>query len=289
MNHNKGSGLCYTKVEPSYFDIADHSAGIYKSDMRGFYIMFILISSGYIGISAFAKFSTHGILVEDSFFWAMVKDIEFIVFIWPAFFFYSWLAFVLQLLILRGLPNSLSFIFQHFTQTLMFIFSSILVLTRSWGFSQTLFVTMLTLTHFMKMHSYTQVHRDLREAFLSNPNNTHIYPKNITLSNYLKFMITPALVYQTNYPQIPNFRLSYFLQKLLLFAVQFAMQYIIASDHIIPILLRAKDLSLLEIFSQLIVPVLIFYVMIFFILFEQILNLFAELAYFGDREFYSDW
>ncbi|CAG9312820.1 unnamed protein product [Blepharisma stoltei] len=289
MSNEKTRALCYTKVQPSYFDIVDHNAGFYKSDMRGFYIMFTLISSGYIGISAFAKFTSSGVFVEDSFFRAMLVDFEFVILIWPAFSLYCWLAFLLQLMILRGFPTIMASIFQHFTQTLMFIATFYLVVTRGWGFSQTLFACMLTLTHFMKMHSYTMVNRDLREAYLADKTASHVYPTNITVKNFWKFMITPAIVYQPSYPQIPAFRTSYFIQKVILVGVQLAMQYMIATDHILPVVKRSSELSIGEMISRLIVPVLIFYFMIFLILFEQILNLFGELALFGDREFYSDW
>jgi hypothetical protein len=43
--------------------------------------------------------------------------------------------------------------------------------------------------HFMKMHSYTMVNRDLRES------KDKAYPGNITARNYLTYLIMPVLVY----------------------------------------------------------------------------------------------
>ena len=142
---------------------------------------------------------------------------------------------------------------------------------------------MLVLTHFMKMHSYTLVNRDLRET------KDALYPKNVNINNFLYYLLAPTLVYQINYSTIPKFRPIYFTKKLILFIVQFLSLYNVISDSIIPVLAQVHELNYLEVFSRLIFPVLICYLMIFFILFEQILNLFAEMARFGDREFYQDW
>ncbi|CAG9310946.1 unnamed protein product [Blepharisma stoltei] len=282
------NSLSYIKCTPSYFDLVDRNSGFYKSDMRGFYIMFTLISSGYIAITAYVKFVTKGILFEDSYLQKMLQDFFVVSLIWPGIFCYSWLAYFLQLLIIKGFPLKVANILQHFSQSLMFIAASHLTLARNWGLTQTSFATMLALVHFMKMHSYTMVNRDLRELALENPGKSE-YPQNVNAKNFLIFMVTPALVYQTSYPKIPKFRLSYFLQKLVLLIVQLDMEYIIASDHILPIINMSNVLPLTEVFSRLVIPCLIFYIMIFLIIFEQILNLFAEMSLFGDREFYSDW
>ena len=45
----------------------------------------------------------------------------------------------------------------------------------------------------------------------------------------------------------------------------------------------------LQAVMQLIVPFTVLWIIIFFIVFECILNAAAELTYFGDREFYQDW
>ena len=50
-----------------------------------------------------------------------------------------------------------------------------------------------------------------------------------------------------------------------------------------------KNLSFIDLYSRLIVPCVVSYNLMFQIVFEQILNLFAELSYFSEREFYQDW
>ena len=109
------------------------------------------------------------------------------------------------------------------------------------------------------------------------------------MKNYLTFLVTPALVYQVNYPTRPTFRLGYFLLKATLLMAELICTYMILSDSVVPILINAKKLSFLDAYIKLIVPLLLVYNLLFLILFEQILNLFGELSYFGDREFYQDW
>lgn len=273
----------YSTKKCSYFDISDQNSGFYKSDMHGFYIMYILISSTYVGISASSQFTSAGFKFESTFFYIMMRDITLLFYLWLAVFTYTWLAYLLQVLICAGLNEKLSLVFQHFTQSLMFIFTIYIGFTRDWGFAQTLFSLMLALTHFMKMHSYTLSNRDFREK------KNKAYPGNITMRNYFYYLVAPTLVYEIEYATVDKFRVGYFIKKVVLFFVQFLSLYNVISDCILPVLQKVDELNYLEVFSRLVFPVFTCYLMVFFILFEQILNSFAEMTRFGDREFYQDW
>ena len=283
MNGKTKEQKPFTVPKVSFFDVCDKRAGFYESDLRGFYIMYILISSSFVLISATKEFTSKGLTIESVFFNNMMKDASVLLLLWFGIFSYCWMAFALQLMIIKGLDQTLTVIFQHFTQSVMFLFIIILAFTRDWGLTQTLFSHLLVITHFMKMHSYTLVNRDLRLS------NDPVYPGNITARDYMYYLIAPTLVYQTNYCTNPKFRPAYFIKKLVLFSVQFWSLYNLISDCILPVLNEVNSLSAVEVLSRLIVPVLICYLMIFFILFEQILNAFGELVKFGDREFYLDW
>ena len=283
MNGKSKEKKLFTVPKVSFFDVCDSRAGFYKSDLRGFYIMYILISSSFVVISATKEFTSKGLTLESVFVSNMTKDTTILLLLWLGVFSYSWIAFTLQLLILKGLSRRLTSAIQHLTQSIMFLFIIYLAFSRDWGLSQTLFSHLLIITHFMKMHSYTLVNRDLRLS--KNPN----YPRNICAQDYLYYLIAPTLVYQTNYCQNPKFRSIYFIKKLVLFIVQFWSLCNFINDFILPVVNQVNSLSAVEVLSRLIVPVLISYLMIFFILFEQILNAFGELVRFGDREFYLDW
>jgi len=51
----------------------------------------------------------------------------------------------------------------------------------------------------------------------------------------------------------------------------------------------ANDISSLEMWIRLILPVFILWMVLFYVLFELVLNICAELIRFGDRHFYLDW
>jgi sterol O-acyltransferase len=276
------------RLRASYFDLADPTAGIYRSGMAGFYSLYFIVSIGYIAMSVYTKYLSHGILVEGSFFHFMLRDLHLLALTWLGFSLWSWLALALELMIVRGLPHWIALVFQNISQSLMFIMTCYLVITRDWGFSQTLFVTCLVLVHFMKMHSYTMSNRDLREASKKNP-STSLYPANLNIANFWNYMLSPVLVYEPNYPRSLAFRTGYFVKKTLLCMSQMTFTYIICVDHLIPIMSLVHQHTYWETVLRLMLPMIAFILSMFLILFELLLNLFAELSGFADRAFYHDW
>lgn len=272
----------------SYFDLADPNAEIYRSGMAGFYSLYFIVSHAYIAMSVYTKYLTQGIFVEGSFFLLMIHDLPLLVLTWLGFFFWTWLALFLELLIQRGLPAWAAAIFQHTSQSMIFIVTCYLVFTRDWGFSQTLFVSALVLVHFMKMHSYTMSNRDLREAALKDPKKS-VYPSNLNAGNFFNYMLAPVLVYEPSYPKSKSFRTAYFFKKVALFFSQMTLGYIICVDHLIPIMASVHLHTFWETVLRLMLPMIALYITLFQIVFEQILNLFAELSGFADRSFYHDW
>ena len=123
--------LIYTITRPSFLDLSDPSSAIHKTELRGFYIMFVLIIAFYILISVLNKFFSVGYFLEDSFFWAMVADGKVVIMVYPCLFIYTWLAYLLQILIYKGLPSIISTILQHLTQSMMFLLATYIILTRN--------------------------------------------------------------------------------------------------------------------------------------------------------------
>jgi sterol O-acyltransferase len=50
-----------------------------------------------------------------------------------------------------------------------------------------------------------------------------------------------------------------------------------------------KNTFLIDSLMELLIPFMICYIMLFYLVFDCICNAFAEITYFGDREFYADW
>lgn len=76
---------------------------------------------------------------------------------------WSFTSFILQKLIVKGIPLWIATVLQHMTQAGLFIFSSVLILQKNWCSTHAAFVILQACAHFMKMHSYTTVNRDYRE------------------------------------------------------------------------------------------------------------------------------
>lgn len=115
------------------------------------------------------------------------------------------------------------------------------------------------------------------------------YPENVTLGNYFYFLCAPTLVYELNYPRTERIRWSYVLEKCIAAVGVFSVLHIVINQHITPILLSAPILSPIEAVASLIIPFVFCNIMIFYMMFELILNGLAEITRFADRCFYDDW
>ncbi|CAD8152158.1 unnamed protein product [Paramecium octaurelia] len=109
----------------------------------------------------------------------------------------------------------------------------------------------------------------------------------IGLWEFFVFMITPALVFYHDYPKTKKIRFVYCLAKLINIVYFNILGAVIIAKHIEPSIIGTQDKVLQTIL--LIFPLATFWILLFFLTFENILNLLAEITYFGDREFYNDW
>ncbi|CDS81951.1 related to acyl-CoA sterol acyltransferase [Sporisorium scitamineum] len=135
---------------------------------------------------------------------------------------------------------------------------------------------------------------DLLSARPSDPSpdlihqHTVMWPANVTYANFWDYLLVPTLVYELSYPRLKTIRPLYVLEKTLATFGTFLVIYVITEHWIMPFTPTA-DTPFLRTFLQLAVPMMINYLLIFYIMFECICNGFAELTRFADREFYLDW
>ncbi|KAI8981642.1 MBOAT, membrane-bound O-acyltransferase family-domain-containing protein, partial [Mycotypha africana] len=114
------------------------------------------------------------------------------------------------------------------------------------------------------------------------------FPNNITLTNFLDYLLVPSLVYWMEYPRTEKIRIWYVFEKTTATLGSFLMLYVTTERYILP---KLYDPSMSEprVILELLFPFMINYLFIFYIIFECILNAFAELSRFADRNFYDDW
>jgi sterol O-acyltransferase len=125
------------------------------------------------------------------------------------------------------------------------------------------------------------------------------FPDNITLWNYFQYSMFPTLVYQIEYPRTSHFRLGYFLKKTAATFGTYWCMIFVAEEFLYPAAMCAMDLrdqplivkakAYPLVVLDLIPPFVVMYLLVFYIIWDAILNGLAELTYFGDREFYGEW
>ncbi|KAH6565629.1 hypothetical protein BASA50_010248 [Batrachochytrium salamandrivorans] len=115
------------------------------------------------------------------------------------------------------------------------------------------------------------------------------FPANITFCNYMDYLLVPTLVYELEYPRTEKFRPMYFLSKAAATACTFGLLYISYEHYIYPVLIDMPNHKFFDSVFQLLMPFMVCYLLLFYIIFECVCNAFAELTCFADREFYSDW
>ncbi|TVY92455.1 Sterol O-acyltransferase [Lachnellula willkommii] len=129
----------------------------------------------------------------------------------------------------------------------------------------------------------------------------NIYPKNLTVANHFEYIVLPTLVYELEYPRSDSINWYYVAEKAVAVFGILGIMNLVSQTFIYPVVVRTiemKDagLPLQErlkefpwILSDLIFPFMMEYMMTWYVIWECILNLLAEVTYFADRGFYSDW
>lgn len=125
------------------------------------------------------------------------------------------------------------------------------------------------------------------------------FPTNITLSNYFWYSMFPTLVYEIEFPRTPRIKWTYVLEKAAaVFGVFFLMIWVAESYLYPPVVavIQMRDepfwnkMRIYPIFlSDIMLPFVIEYMLVFYIIWDAILNGIAELTRFADRDFYGPW
>lgn len=155
-----------------------------------------------------------------------------------------------------------------------------------------------------KVVTVLQRSRDFCKSEIDSQSNSpqNLFPKNINLWNFFMYTMYPTVVYQIEYPRTPGVRWGYVTEKLCaIFGTIFVMM-VLAQTHMYPLALKAlalRDMTWLSPFERFrqwgfilldYIPSFIgMYLLVFYLIWDAILNCIAELTRFGDRYFYGDW
>ncbi|KAI1763961.1 MBOAT family protein [Hypoxylon sp. FL1150] len=127
------------------------------------------------------------------------------------------------------------------------------------------------------------------------------YPNNLTFLNHYEYIVLPTLVYELQYPRSDSVNWSYVAEKTCaLIGVIFVM-IMISQAFIYPVVMRTvymKEMGWTTaqrfrefpwLLSDLIFPLMMEYMLSWYLIWETVLNILAELTYFADRSFYDAW
>ncbi|KAI0130015.1 MBOAT family protein [Xylariales sp. AK1849] len=146
----------------------------------------------------------------------------------------------------------------------------------------------------------SQLREDLARELISPIGNT-TYPRNLTWSNYIDYLLCPTLCYELEYPRNLTINWTSLIAKIVATFGCIFLLTIISEEYILPVLQESharleNASSLVDIFlvvaesiSWLLFPFMLTFLLVFLVIFEYVLGAFAEITRFGDRHFYADW
>ena len=264
------------------------------SNFKGFYNLTILCIIIFIVIKPIHNYLKYGYFIRIGLVMRIYEDWNILLTVFPLFYCWSYLALLLQILIKKEIiKNKVTILlFQHISQTGIFIATSVYCIFSKMCTTHMAFTVVQCLIHFFKMHSYTLVNRDLRKKYLESKEKTNKetdYPNNINFWNFFYFLRAPTFIYRPEYPRTKHFRWGYFFQKSVFALITLCCLYHIYTEHLEPLIHQINKLYFIELIFLSWFPLLLMCLLMFFLIFECILNAYAELATFADREFYKDW
>jgi sterol O-acyltransferase len=140
-----------------------------------------------------------------------------------------------------------------------------------------------------------------RELTGKSLNPSDQYPRNLTLWNFFDYICMPTLVYELSYPRQERINWAYVAEKLTATFGVLCVMMVISQAFIYPpvaktVRMKNAGMPIEErwrefpfIVSDMLFPLLIEQLLTWYLIWECILNVLAELTLFADRGFYGDW
>lgn len=292
----------YSMLDPDHLQMSNAS-------FRGvIYLIWLSMIGGIL--STFCKnYRKYGYLLGSNLYHIARADIKVYVIAEIILMSSLFLAYLIQKMFIKGiLPISWSFYIRHVFQGILVLGSAMFARYRQWPFPQTSVLILHSIAMYMKIHSYFSINESLHkmwkiqdpikkraaEETLRSDKCIHYdgpqkYPDNITLSNFIYYLIIPSLVYQINPPRFSHIRIGVVIEKTFSATVGLLLLYIVFEHWIFPVLFELEHMNLAEAILELLFPFTVFYILLFYFVFEVLCTWCAELTRYGVRSFYDDW
>lgn len=127
------------------------------------------------------------------------------------------------------------------------------------------------------------------------------FPSNITMRNFFDYTMYPTLVYELSYHRTKKIRWFYVFEKASALIGVIFLMLIVAERKIYPLVQMCNEQRLVSksitdkavfyilMLLDMIPPFMMEYLFVFYLIWDTILNLVAELSRFADRDFYGPW
>lgn len=136
---------------------------------------------------------------------------------------------------------------------------------------------------------------------MPSPEKINSYPHNLRLGNFAEFICLPTLVYELDYPRQEETNWWYVAEKTAATFGVLGVMMVVSQGFIYPavartVAMKEAGMPLDErwkefpfIVSEMLFPLLIEQLLTWYVIWECILNVLAEVTRFADRGFYGDW
>ncbi|KAI9762562.1 MAG: acyl-CoA/sterol acyltransferase [Chaenotheca gracillima] len=127
------------------------------------------------------------------------------------------------------------------------------------------------------------------------------YPHNLTVHNWAEYTVFPTVVYELEYPRQDSINWYYVAEKTLATFGCIGVMIVVSQAFIYPCVIKTVQMReqgmVLEdrlkefpwILADLVFPFMMEYLLSWYVIWECILNVLAEVTRFADRGFYADW
>ncbi|KAF4552442.1 Hypothetical protein D9617_10g074240 [Elsinoe fawcettii] len=144
---------------------------------------------------------------------------------------------------------------------------------------------------------------DVLDAELTGKNikGDNAYPKNLTWSNFVDWTCLPTLVYELEYPRQDHINWWYVAEKTVATFGCIGVMMVISQAYIYPpvarsvrmkeagVTLQERAIELPWLVSDMLFPLLLEQLLSWYVIWECVLNVLAEITRFADRGFYGPW
>ena len=130
---------------------------------------------------------------------------------------------------------------------------------------------------------------------------SNVYPKNLNIKDFAGYIPLPTVVYELEYPRQEHIDWLYIAEKTAATFGVIGVMIVVSQAYIYPSVMttlhmKEQGMSIQErlkefpwVLSDLLFPFMMEYLLAWYLIWECILNVLAELTLFADRGFYADW